>query len=251
MVSNGSRGNGPPPHRDGEGCGIYAIGDIHGCLDLLGDLHRIIARDADQEAPGARLCVYLGDYVDRGPDPAGVIDYLLDHPLAGFENIYLKGNHEALLLDFLDDKLDGLTWILNGGEATLESYRVATHPWPGGAGSADLRERFARALPARHEAFLRSLKVMHVQGDYCFVHAGIHPDLPLEAQLESDLLWIREPFLSSTQVLPKCIVHGHTVTDKPEIGAWRIGLDTGACITGRLSCAVLDGGERRILQSVR
>ncbi len=255
MVSNGQVGNGAPhgpplgPRRDTGGACLYAIGDIHGRPDLVERMHGLIAEDAGRAPPGRLVAIYLGDYIDRGPDSAWVIDFLLDRPLAGFESFYLKGNHEDFLLGFMEDRLDGLTWILNGGDATLESYGIALSDMMDRDEPGDLKMRFAQALPARHGAFLRALKTIHLEGDYCFVHAGIRPGVPLEAQDEHDLVWIREPFLSSSAASAKCVIHGHTITSRPELRANRIGIDTGAYITGHLTCVVLDGGEPRFLQT--
>ncbi len=231
------------------GSAVYAIGDIHGRADLLAELHAGIAANAVRRGAIRRVIVYLGDYVDRGPDTAGVIEILLDGVPAGFEPVYLIGNHERMMLDFLDDPSCGPLWLRNGGEATMASYGVAYEVGEG----LDLQRlrglqgalRFH--LPERHRAFLQSLQRLHVEGDYAFAHAGIRPGVPLEAQEEMDLLWVRGLFLRSTRDHGKIIVHGHTIVPEPEILPNRIGIDTGAWYTGRLTSLALEGGRRQFV----
>jgi len=224
---------------------VYAIGDIHGRADLLRSLHAQIEADAAGHA-GRRVLIYLGDYVDRGKWSREVIDVLLDEKPAGFETVYLMGNHERAMLDFLDDATAGPMWFMNGGLETLRSYGVpvsVTHPAAVSpfAAQAALRAR----LPARHRDFLSALTLTHVEGDYLFVHAGIRPSVPLTAQRAHDLLWIRDEFLRSTRDHGKVVVHGHTISAAPEERPNRIGIDTGAFATGRLTCLCLEGPQRR------
>lgn len=227
---------------------VYAIGDIHGRLDLLSRLHQMILDDAGASKARERILVYLGDYVDRGPDSAGVVDLLSQQVLPGFSAIHLMGNHEDFLLRFLDDTSSGTAWFANGGVATLRSYGVdfnyaeLVHP-------DRLRDRFSRRLPARHLEFLRARPLSCVIGDYLFVHAGIRPGLAMEQQSAADMLWIRGEFLNSAVEHGKIVVHGHTITDRPEVRANRIGIDTGAFFSERLTCLVLDGGQRRFLHT--
>ena len=231
------------------GTAVYAIGDIHGRSDLLAELHAAIAADADRRGATRRVIVHLGDYVDRGPDSAGVIYRLMDGIPAGFESIALLGNHERMMLDFLEDASLGPLWLRNGGDATMASYGVAYDA----RGSMDLQRlrglqgelRFR--LPERHLAFLRDLRLLHVEGDYAFVHAGIRPGVALEAQEEMDLLWVRGLFLRSEHDHEKMIVHGHTIVPDPEILPNRIGIDTGAWYTGRLTSLALEGSRRHLL----
>ena len=230
---------------------VYAIGDIHGRADLVARLHESIRRDsADLPAACRKVVVYIGDYIDRGIESRQVIDLLLDEPLEGFESVHLLGNHEKAMMDFLDDIAIGLDWMSFGGDATLFSYGVGM----GKAGNAearlaqiqaDLRER----LPKRHAEFLASLRLMHTEGDYCFVHAGIRPGVALDRQTVNDLLWIREEFLHSPAAHGKIVVHGHSITPSPQVRPNRIGIDTGAFATGRLTCLVLEGDTRRFLQT--
>jgi serine/threonine protein phosphatase 1 len=232
------------------GTRVYAVGDVHGCAALLDRLHARIRDDARDAPERRKVVVYLGDYVDRGPDSAGVIDRLLDDPLPGFETVYLKGNHEDFMLRFLDDPSVGGYWLMNGGGATLASYDV-TETRPGrSAGPADgLGDAFRARLPAAHREFLDGLRLMHREGDFVFVHAGIRPDTPLDAQTEEDLLWIREPFLGSPEDRGFVVVHGHTPVESPELLFNRINVDTGAVWTGRLTALVLHAGEQYFLQT--
>ncbi len=223
---------------------VYAIGDIHGRGDLLAELHRLIEIDARARPVERRVIVHLGDYVDRGPDSRGVLDRLIGAPLAGFQSVHLKGNHEDLLLRFLDGGAGGI-WLMNDGDATLRSYGVAADDVdPGKAQRA-----FGKRLPPAHRAFLEGLALEHREGDYLFVHAGIRPGVPLDRQAPADLLWIREPFLGWTGDHGAVVVHGHTPVPEPEMRANRIGIDTGAFYSGRLTCLVLEGGGRRFLST--
>lgn len=229
------------------GSRIYAVGDIHGRADLLADLLSLIRADA-VNAPARRVLIYLGDYVDRGLQSREVVDLLLDHPPIGFEVIHLKGNHEAALLDFLADCRIGPNWLQFGGGATLLSYHVGlSTAESGGTDFIAAQKEFAERLPPRHLEFYRHLALTHREGDYLFVHAGIRPRLPLVEQKADDLLWIRDEFLDFTGDFGCVVVHGHTITDQPEIRDNRIGIDTGAFATGRLTCLVLEETERRFL----
>lgn len=231
-----------------DGTRVYAIGDIHGRVDLLAELHKQIRRDLKDRPAARATVVYLGDYIDRGPDSAGVVDFLLDRPLEGCVAIHLKGNHEATLVQFLDDLGIGPNWLFNGGDATLNSYGVAISRWE--ADPVALRraqDEFRAALPARHAGFYRGLALQHQAGDYLFVHAGIRPGVALDDQDSYDLMWIRQPFLEARDDHGVVVVHGHTITRRPELRPNRIGIDTGAYYSGRLTCLVLDGATRRFL----
>ena len=239
---------GPP--RVPEGRRVYAIGDIHGRDDLLARLHRMIADDA-RAAPAARpVVVYVGDYVDRGPDSFAVVERLVRKPLAGFETVHLKGNHEDFMLGFLADGSRGGLWLMNGGVETLESYGIEASPLiDDEAALAEVRRRLAGALDADHRAFLGGLGLYHVEGDYLFVHAGIRPGVPLSRQDGYDLMWIRHAFLDNEEAFEKMVVHGHSITPAPDVRDNRIGIDTGAYYSRRLTCLVLDGASRRFLQT--
>ena len=234
-----------------EGVRVYAIGDIHGRADLLGRLLDMIEDDAaGAETDFAPIVIYLGDYIDRGMQSYEVLDMVIAGPPHGFEAAYLKGNHEAMLLEFLDDATYGLTWRDNGGLPTLQSYGVAQktlarHPMAYNEASSKL----ASAIPSLHHNFLRQLQLTEEVGDYFFAHAGIRPGVPLHEQKEEDLLWIRDPFLKSTEDFGKIVVHGHTPDKRVQVRSNRIGIDTGAFMTNILTCLVLEGTTRRFLQT--
>jgi serine/threonine protein phosphatase 1 len=233
------------------GTSVYAIGDIHGRLDLLLRLHELIAADAARSRAQRRVLVYIGDYIDRGPDSAGVIDLLLDRPLRGFEIVHLLGNHEDTLLQFPDDMTVGPSWLTYGGVQTLASYLIEVQPgsWRDERELRRLQGEVRRRVPRRHVDFMRSLSLTHVEGDYLFVHAGIRPGIPLERQERDDLLWIRDEFLHSSEDHGKIVVHGHTISEVPELQPNRIGIDTGAFHTDRLTCVVLDGTSTAFLHT--
>lgn len=239
------------------GLRLYAVGDIHGRLDLLDRLLDEIITDAETAeaaSPGGTMnyLVFLGDYVDRGPDSAGVVERLAEGPPPGFGAFYLKGNHEAAMVRFLTDLRAGPAWLRFGGEATLHSYGL-TAPDPSdplfAAHLQRLQERLHTVLPPRHLAFLTGLRSSLAIGGYLFVHAGIRPGVPVEEQQEDDLLWIREDFLDSPADHGPVVVHGHTITTSPDVRPNRIGIDTGAYATNRLTCLVLEGTERRFLST--
>lgn len=240
----------PAPAAVPAGSRVYAIGDIHGRADLLETLHAAILADADG-APGAvrRVAVYIGDYVDRGLHAREVIDLLLDAPLPGFESVHLKGNHEDMMLRFLADAAAGPPWFANGGEATLLSYGVGGPPPRDAAMLEDVRLRLVAALPPRHLAFLEGLALSHREGGYLFVHAGLRPGVPATDQRDEDLMWIRDDFLESTADHGVIVVHGHSIAYEPERHANRIGIDTGAFTTGRLTSLVLDGESQRFMST--
>jgi serine/threonine protein phosphatase 1 len=242
------------PARLPRGVRVYAVGDIHGRLDLLRKLEQRIAADAEAASAGRaaeRIVVYIGDYVDRGFESRKVIEHLLKNPLPGFAPVHLLGNHDVWMRDFARGNDVADSWIRSGGDATLFSYGV----------KLDLQkpeaERFKEAqaglrakLPDEHMAFLERLEPAFGLGDYFFCHAGIRPEVPLERQAESDLLWIREPFLSWGGDAGKVVVHGHTVEEHPVVRQNRIGIDTGACWTNNLTCVVLEGESWRFLSTL-
>ena len=231
----------PPP-----GTRLYVVGDIHGYPDHLDRLHALIRDDAASAAASRKVVAYVGDYVDRGPDSRRVIETLLQSPLPGFESVHLKGNHEAAMLSFLDDEELSLDWLGFGGAETLASYGIASPRRL--ADFATARQELARKLPADHLDFLRGLTLSRVEGDFLIVHAGVRPGVSLPAQIEDDLLWIREPFLSSREVFGKIVVHGHTIDRLPQVRSNRIGVDTGIYRYGRLTCAVMEGGRLGFLR---
>jgi serine/threonine protein phosphatase 1 len=229
---------------------IYVVGDIHGRSDLLARLHHAIRADIhERPAPLKRTLVYLGDYVDRGPGSREVLEMLIRTPIEGTKQVYLKGNHEDMMLRFIRGD-DVPHWLYNGGDAALASYGiVAPQMMPSPSMIEQLRRRLQNVLPAEHVAFLESLELMHVAGDYLFVHAGIRPGVPLDAQRPADLMWIRDPFLVATNTFGKCVVHGHTISLTPEVRPNRIGIDTGAFYSGCLTCLVLEGDRVGFLQT--
>lgn len=220
----------------------YAVGDIHGRLDLLDRLLDLIRRDYLEGGGGPAELVFLGDYVDRGPASAGVLERLTAlaaDPPPGLRPIFLRGNHEELMLDFLAGGTRAPAWLSNGGSATLASYGVAIDD--GDAASlAEAADRLRATLPASHRRFLDGLALHHVAGPYLFVHAGLRPGRTLAEQAEEDLLWIRGPFLGATERFEKFVVHGHSISAAPDVRANRLGIDTGAFCTGRLTAAILD-----------
>jgi serine/threonine protein phosphatase 1 len=231
------------------GTRVYAVGDIHGRVDLLREINQLIHEDGYAHQAPRNLVVYLGDYIDRGPHSSEVIDLLLDKPLPGFERVHLAGNHEDSLLRFLHDAAIGPAWLDYGGAATCHSYGVRP-PDPASArdllrAQAELREK----LPERHRAFMRGLAATHTEGDYFFVHAGVRPGVPLAAQSPEDLLWIRREFLDSNAEFGKIVVHGHSITELPEVRRNRIGIDTGAFASGHLTCLVLADEAWSFLQT--
>ncbi len=228
-----------------EGKRVYAIGDVHGRLDLMDALLDAIATDS-RETANTQL-VFLGDYVDRGEHSRGVIERLVELSKSKAETIFLKGNHEASMLDFMSDPDDLPHWLDWGGLETLESYGVDT-ALPNELLANELRKN----MPVEHLKFIKSLAITHREGDYLFVHAGIRPGAPMEEQTEEDMLWIRSRFLNApaSERPDFVVVHGHTPEDKPVDAGWRIGVDTGACYGGPLTAVVLEGTQRWFL-SVR
>jgi serine/threonine protein phosphatase 1 len=239
------------------GARVYVVGDVHGRLDLLLAVERLISADVLESGRHLEcLLVYLGDFVDRGFDSRKVMDHVVQARADELARVYLLGNHDLWLREFAGPDPGGeemaASWVRFGGDATLLSYGI----------TLDLRqpepERFAEArrvlrarFPGEHAAFLAGLDSAFGLGDYFFCHAGIRPEVPLERQTDADLLWIREPFLSWNGDCGKIVVHGHTVEEAPVVRPNRIGIDTGACWTGRLTCLVLEGAERRFLQTGR
>jgi serine/threonine protein phosphatase 1 len=211
----------------------YTIGDIHGRRDKLVALHALIAADFAARPIASAVLVHLGDAIDQGPDSAGVVAMLAaGAPVAGMQVVDLLGDHERMLLDGLDgDRAAATDWLWAGGREALASWGFPS----------DLpREDWEAALPAAHVAWLRSLVLTHREGDYLFVHAGIRPGILLAEQSRDDLVTMRHPFLSTEQDFGMIVVHGHSSLPSVQILANRVGLDTGAGIGGKLTCAVLE-----------
>jgi serine/threonine protein phosphatase 1 len=225
---------------------IYAIGDIHGRFDLMEALADHIAQEMRTSPAQVAATVFLGDYVDRGPRSFDVVDRLArgDWPTPV---VCLLGNHEDVLLRFLDDPTILEVWRQWGALETLASYGVDVQPAIRARDYEAVREDFAARIPDGHRRFLMRLETTYSAGEYFFCHAGVRPGVPLDHQAREDLIMIREPFLSSTADFGKVVVHGHTPTQEPVIEANRIGIDTGAYATGRLTALALEGDTRRLL----
>lgn len=224
---------------------LYAIGDIHGRLDLLERAVAAIKRDVEVHGFDA-LTVTLGDYVDRGPKSRQVLDRLIGNPFPT-PHIALKGNHELLLESFLTDPEVGANWRRLGGLETLHSYGVSVTALMVGKNYEQAAEELRKAMPVQHLEFLQSLRTSYSHGKYFLCHAGVRPGVPLDRQNVDDLLWIRNEFLVSTENFGKIVVHGHTPMEAPEVLPNRINIDTGAFATGRLTCAVLEESGHRFL----
>jgi serine/threonine protein phosphatase 1 len=221
------------PGRLPRGRRVYAIGDIHGCRDKLLALHAMIAADFIARPARSAVLVHLGDYIDQGPDSAGVLAVLAaGPPIPGISVVNLLGDHERMLIDALSgDRAAATDWLWAGGREALASWSL----------DADLpREAWQAALPAAQVTWLRNLVLSHREGDYLFVHAGIRPGVRFGEQSRDDLTTMRQPFLSTEQDFGCVVVHGHSSGSSVSIAANRIGLDTGAGIGGKLTCAVLE-----------
>ena len=222
---------------------VYAFGDIHGRHDLLADLFVLIEKDLiNSHCLNKVTFVFLGDYIDRGFQSRQVVDLLARQDWGGINVVFLRGNHEQTMLDFLSDARVGPQWMDYGGKETLASYGVALPPPLADEVSwHETSQSLLEALPSNHLEFLRSLKVFYQVGNCYFVHAGVDPSRSFDEQTDDDRLWIRDRFLDDTRKLEKVVVHGHT----PESGAiWdgrRIGVDTGAYITNKLTAAKIEG----------
>jgi serine/threonine protein phosphatase 1 len=232
----------PAPATLPPGQRIYAVGDIHGCLDRLQSLHELIAADVEARPTDKVLLVHLGDYVDRGPDSAGVVARLAGgDPLPGLPTVNLMGNHERTMLDALAGERAAVTdWRICGGREALASWGLDADGDPAG---------WAPGIPAAQLAFLRGLALHHRAGGYLFVHAGLRPGLPLEDQSPDDLLRIRHAFLNSEADFGAVVVHGHSPTRGPVVRANRIGIDTGAVFGRELTCLVLEADRLAFLQA--
>ena len=224
-----------------EGRLVYAIGDIHGRADLLKELHTTIINHGSKHPGKTRTIVYLGDYIDRGPYSSQTLDQLIHNRPDGFECIYLQGNHEEMLLEFLDNPSLLNLWLSLGGQSTLLSYGI--QPPASGFDPERTRETlcdFLEVLPAEHLVFLKGLVSHFKVGDYLFVHAGILPGTPLQKQSRRNMLWVRDDFLGSNIDHGFKVIHGHTIFQTVSSHHNRIGIDTGAYASGVLTCAVLE-----------
>lgn len=213
---------------------VYAVGDVHGRFDLLLEAEARIEADIGDN-PHA-LVVYLGDFVDRGRQSSDVLGHLMTPQAPRFTRLCIRGNHDDLFLRFLDAPQSEEGWLDLGGKETLLSYkldpRTLRESW---SDRLRLQELLRGHVPETHQEFLRELPYCARWKSYLFVHAGIQPGVPLQKQEPEDLLWIREPFLSKGPELPVTVVHGHTPAEEITYGPGRIGIDTGAYATGRLT----------------
>ena len=225
---------------------LYVIGDIHGHSALLERMIDEICRDLKAAPVESCLSVTIGDYVDRGPNSRAVIDRLVQNPFPT-EFIALRGNHDELFQGFMINPAIAADWRRFGALETLHSYGVNIRDLMKGQKYELAAEALRAALPAAHLEFLTSLRPSLTVGRYFLCHAGVRPGIPLEQQCTDDLLWIREPFLKSKADFGKIIVHGHTPVQKPEVFPNRINVDTGAYMTGQLTCAVLEREHIRFL----
>lgn len=233
-----------------DGMRIYAIGDIHGRNDLLQVLLAKI--DADNASRGAAdtHIIFLGDLMDRGPDSAGVIETAMALRDAGRNVRFLMGNHEEVFVRACRKNDPKVTrfFLRIGGEATVLSYPITRAEYIT-LDMEQLSERLSALVPQEHLEFIESFEDQIVIGDYAFVHAGIRPGVPLSEQKPSDLRWIREDFVDQRGDLEKVVVYGHTIYDEVEERGSRIGIDTGAYASDKLTALVLEGGERWYLQT--
>lgn len=235
-----------------DGTVVWAVGDIHGRLDLLQPLVEAMVADLHASAAARKVVIFLGDYIDRGPDSRGVLRLLAGLPAVhGVEWRFLKGNHEQAMLGFLDDPSAGAKWCEYGGDNALRSYGLRvpdlahrTEAWARVA--ADLRYKLTEC----ELALLENLELSVTVGDYFFSHAGARPGVALDRQSAEDLMWIRQPFLNSPTAFERVVVHGHTPTPRVHADRRRIGIDTKAYDSGVLSAFRLEGQERRLLQTI-
>lgn len=221
---------------------IYAIGDVHGELQLLRSLEAKIATDA-AEIDGEAWIVVLGDVIDRGPSSAQVIDHLMREPPAGLRRFVLKGNHEAMLVDLARDARPPAAWLDLGGRETLQSYGVPSRHLEVKLDARTFAHIVSTFVPKDHLAFLESLPVVIETPSAIFVHAGLQPGVALDQQLDDDLLWFRDGFAADYKEFGRVVVHGHTPRDEALVTPFRVAIDTGACLSGRLTAARIAPGE--------
>jgi len=236
----------PPPASVPEGTRIYSIGDIHGRLDLLDEVIARVDVDMGLHPVSNAIRVFLGDYIDRGPDSKRVLDRLINYCMAQ-PTVCLMGNHEVFLRQFLRDPETLSIWGRCGGLDTLLSYGLAPEIDTDASQQRELASQFDRMLPTSHREFLGGLRPYFICGDFFFVHAGVRPGISLTEQSEDDLFWIREEFLCCQDDFGKVVVHGHTPVVEPDVRPNRINIDTGAYATGRLTCLVLERDKIRFI----
>ncbi|WP_027056191.1 metallophosphoesterase family protein [Mesorhizobium erdmanii] len=235
-----------------EGVRLYAIGDVHGRLDLLAAMHKRIESELEWKPVRDWRVIHLGDYVDRGPDSKGVIDFLIAARERDPRHLMLAGNHDIGFLDFLRTPDPEGLFMRYGGVQTALSYGVSLTADASWFGKAETMKRghaaLLEAMPAGHVDFLRSLAFSLTSGDFFFCHAGIRPGIALDKQDPQDLIWIRDVFHDHTGLFPKIVVHGHTPVPEAEVMANRVNVDTLAWQSGMLTALVIDGADKRILE---
>lgn len=224
---------------------VYAIGDIHGRLDLFEQLLARIEEDDSRRGPAETTLILLGDLIDRGPDSRRVVDRVIELVKTGKVRV-LAGNHEEMLLVSMQSEEALRHFLRHGGKETLFSYGLKPEEYSQST-LEDLIERMGDLVPAAHLAFFHTMEDRIVIGDYLFVHAGIRPGVPVEEQTRSDLRWIRQEFLQHDQWHGHMVVHGHTITQEPAVMPNRIGIDTGAYASGRLTALGIEGDHRWFL----
>ena len=243
MYRRGSMRFHPAPGRLAAGRRVYAIGDVHGCDRQLAELQTLVAADLKQRPCRLATLVHIGDYIDRGPDSAGVVRRIMQgSPAKGLQVVNLMGNHERTMLDALGGQRAAATdWLYSGGRQALDSWGVP----------ADLPPtEWAEAIPAAEQHFIARLALCHEEGGYFFAHAGVRPGVPLYEQAPEDLLRIRHAFLTSEAEHGAVVVHGHTpVRQGPEVYANRINIDTGAVFGRELTCLVLEEDRLAFMQA--
>lgn len=231
-----------------EGIRLYAIGDVHGRLDLLQEMHGLIRADIDRHPTHDWRIIHLGDYIDRGPDSKGVLDFLVHASTHDPRILSLIGNHDDGFLHYLAAGDTNGIFALHGGRDTARSYGVEVdYTDPASAKAA--YPLLLHAIPQAHIDYIRSMPSSVSFGDFFFCHAGVNPGVPLDAQDRDDLMWIRTLFLKWTDPLDKVIIHGHTPQSSVDVQLNRVNLDTYAWKNGKLSAIVIDGPEKRFLEA--
>jgi serine/threonine protein phosphatase 1 len=229
-----------------QGLRIYAVGDVHGRVDLLEQVMARIDADLAKTPSSNAIEIYLGDYIDRGPASRHVVDRLIARSRKR-NTVFLKGNHETYVTEFIENPESLTGWRQYGGLETLMSYGLQPAMKADAAEQVELAKAFKYMLPKSHQEFFKSLQLSVSCGDFFFVHAGVKPRVPLKEQREEDLLWIRDDFLLYEDDFEKIVVHGHTPVREPDIRPNRINIDTGAYATGRLTCIMLEHDSIQVL----
>ncbi|MBP0438596.1 metallophosphoesterase family protein [Tianweitania sediminis] len=228
------------------GLRLYAIGDIHGCSDLLRAMHAAIDAELDRDRPADWRVIHIGDYIDNGPDSRGVLDQLVERS-SDSRMLFLRGNHEQGFVDFLHDPSGGEFFADHGGEWMAQSYGVSVD-FSTSEGRHAAHTDLVNAMRSSHLDFLQQTALSASFGDYFFCHAGIRPGIPLDRQEACDLLNIRKEFSGADTLHPKIIVHGHTPIERAQLHRNRINIDTGVVKSGLLSAIALDADEKRVLE---